>query len=480
VTLAEDVTAAPALAWLDDGTLLYAVVGARVIRQVPATGGASRVVWSDSTVVGFLNLTPLPGSRGVLLARGTARGWSLHALDLRDSALHDVQAGALRGFYVPTGHVVYVRDDGAMFAVAFDPGRLRTRGEPVPVQDSVAVPQLVPLFDVSDEGTLVVRTGNLGGPTRDYQLVWVDRAGRETNVDTGFTFRQVQFGANAGWALSPDGTRLALGMNTDAGDDIWVKQLPAGPAVRVTFDSSAEYRPRWTPDGRSVLFSSNRAANGLYRRPADGTGADELVLAGNIFEGQLSRDGRWLLARAGGQVNQAGGRNIGAMRIGTDSALQPLVATGFDESEIALSPTGSWLAYVSDETGRAEVFLRPFPETDSAKHQVSTAGGVAPLWSRDGRELFFVNANREMMVVPVAPGATLRLGAPRVLFRVDDDLYLMQPREYYTPYDISPDGRRFIMARRVRSRAGEVAASETPLIVTRHWFEELRRVVGGR
>jgi len=480
VTLADRANA-NLLAWLDDGTLVYGQQpGARHLMQIAETGGTPRTVWVDSTVNAILNLSPLPGARGVLAVTFTSgSGPRLSVVNLRDSTSRVLQEGVLRGVYVRTGHIIFVRPDGAMLALPFDLKRFETSGAPVPVRDSVGIVFQRPLFDVSQNGTLVVRGGAVNTSAGLFHLVWVDRNGRESPVDTSFTFRNVNYGSNAGWALSPDGSRLAIGINTDAGDDIWVKQLPTGPAVRVTFDSTAEYRPRWTPDGRRVLFSSNRqTAQGLYERPADGTGHDSLVLAGSIFEGELSADGRWLLARAGGQVNQTGGRNIGAMRIGRDTALVPLVATAFDESEIALSPDGRWLAYVSDETGRPEVFIRPFPAVDSAKIQVSVSGGVAPLWARNGRELFFVNANREMMVVPVAPGPVLRLGERAVLFRLGDDLYLA-PREYYTPFDISPDGRRFIMARAMEPRGAEEEIA-SPVIVTQHWFTELRRMLAGR
>jgi serine/threonine-protein kinase len=149
----------------------------------------------------------------------------------------------------------------------------------------------------------------------------------------------------------------------------------------------------------------------------------------------------------------------------------PLVATPYDEEAIALSPDGRWLAYESNETGRTEVFLRPFPATDSGKWQVSNDGSAAPLWARNGRELFYVNANRDLMAVTVAPGAELRLGEPHRLFHLGDDLYLT-PNEYYTPFDVAPDGR-FIMARSL-APAGAV---ELPLVVVENWFGELRRKV---
>jgi serine/threonine-protein kinase len=323
----------------------------------------------------------------------------------------------------------------------------------------------------------VYRSGAASGSAPEYRMVWKERDGREVVVDSSWGFRQTSFGDNAGWALSPDGRRVAIGLNTEAGDNIWVKHLPAGPVVRVTFDSASEYRPRWTPDGRAVLFGSNRPGKpGLFLRAADGTGSDSLVLGADIFEGQLSADGRWLVARGGGQLALVGGRDIVAMRLGLDTVPAPLVATRFDESELALSPDSRWIAYVSDETGRPEVYLRPFPDAASAKHQVTAAGGVAPVWSRNGREIFYITPQRDMVAVPVAMSPDgPALGTPHVLFRLDSEIYLAE-REYYAPFDVSPDGRRFLMARRVSAEKEETAS----LFVTLNWFEELRRQVGNR
>jgi serine/threonine-protein kinase len=472
VPLADSASSSQSIAWLDDGTIVFVTHQFRALAQVSEAGGARRTVWSDSAAA-LAFITPLPGARGVLFTRcrGGCAEADLYALDLRKGESKLVQSGALKGFYLPTGHVVYVRHDGALLALPFDLDRIEARGTPVPVREGVLLLNgTYPQLSITPEGTLAYRTGSAGSLQPRYRIVWMDREGRESPVDTTWTFRPTVFGANVGWSLSPDGSRLAIGMNTSAGDDIWVKQMPTGPALRVTFDSGADFRPRWLPDGRSLVFSSQRERRGLYRRPADGTGDDDLLLAGDIFEGQVSRDGQWLVARAGGQVDLVGGRNIGAMRLGTDSVLTPLVATAYDESEIALSPDGRWLAYVSDETGRPELFIRPFPDVNSARFQVSTNGGVAPLWTRDGRELFFLDGTRGMVVVPVAPGGQLELGARRTLFRLDEDIY-PEARDYYTPYDISPDGSRFIMARRVRDRN----VAELPLDVTLNWFDELRR-----
>jgi eukaryotic-like serine/threonine-protein kinase len=479
ITLAGDAAFNPGLAWLDDGTIVYIGQGGTRLHRIPASGGASSVVLADSDAL--LLPTPLPGGRGVLFCRCAGAdcvgGEDLWALDLRTGEAHHVLSGAKIGQYVQTGHVIYVRQDGGMLAVPFDLDALETRGSPVPVMDGVAVNNAVyPLAAVSSSGTLVVRMGAGVSSQDGYEAVWVSRDGREAPVDSTWTFRLTNYGANAGWALSPDGTRLAIGLATEAGDDIWVKQLPRGPVSRVSSDSAAEYRPRWRDDGRSLMFGSNRGgggAGGLYVRAADGTGSDTAVVRSpqGIFEGAWSPDGRWLLFRTGGVSRQTGGRDIVGMRPGVDTVPVPVVASAFDEEAIALSPDGRWLAYESNETGRTEVFLRPFPQTEGGKWQVSNGGGVAPLWARNGRELFYVDQHRDMMTVTVTRSAEPPLGERRRLFHLRDELYLTS-QEFYTPHDVAPDGR-FIMARRVAPDTD----LDAPLVVVENWFEELRRLL---
>ena len=177
-------------------------------------------------------------------------------------------------------------------------------------------------------------------------------------------------------------------------------------------------------------------------------------------EAVLSPDAQWLLMRQGGNVG-AGGRDILGVRLGRDTVPVPVVRTRYDEDAIALSPDGRWLAYQSDETGTVEVFIRPFPNTDAGKWQVSSGGGTAPLWSRDGRELFYLSSGNDMMSVRVGAGATLTPGQPTVLFHVPPDLLDVETI-YYTPWDVAPDGR-FLMARRVDRGPG--AAAQTYVVV---------------
>jgi Tol biopolymer transport system component len=232
------------------------------------------------------------------------------------------------------------------------------------------------------------------------------------------------------------------------------------------------------PDGRNVMFGSNRQGTkgigGLYMRRADGTGEDSLLrrAQAGIFEAAWSPDRTWLLFRTGGTIGLSGGRDIVGLRPGIDSAPVPVVATRYDEEAIAISPNGRWLAYESNETGRTEIFVRPFPNTQAGKRQVSNGGGVAPLWSRNGRELFYLSPARDMMAVSVAGTDEPQLGERQALFHLDDRIY-MTKAEFYTPYDVAPDGR-FIMARNVT----EASKIEVPLIVVENWFEEVRQKTG--
>jgi Tol biopolymer transport system component len=369
-----------------------------------------------------------------------------------------------------------------MLAVPFSLRTGQITGATLPIRDGIAVGlNDVPLMAVSATGTMFVRTGGNMAATEVYELAWVDRQGRETSVDSSFRFRLTVQGENRGWALAPGGRRLAIGLNTDAGDNIWVKQLPNGPLSRVTYDSAPEHRPRWLPDGRSIAFIRYEGTGRLFQRSADGLGVDSMVadLTGGqfgVFEGAWSPDGNWLVIRVGGTMSVSGGRDIYIQRRAQDSVPRPLIASEqFDEAAIAISPDGRWIAYESNETGRTEVYIRPFPDAMGGKWQVSADGGRAPLWAKNSRELFYVNAARDMMVKSVTPGPIPALGLPRRLFHLRPELYLVD-LERYTPFDISDDGQRFIMARRVAATAGQSA----PLQVTENWFTELKRIVRPR
>ncbi len=456
------------IAWLDDNSLVYVAQDQKRLMRVPSSGGTASVVWTADSLV-LSTLTPLPGARGVLFqaCRAPCGDADLWVLDLRSSSARELQQRARSGYYLSSGHLVYVEDDALVaHAVRFDLKSLQIRGVPVPVLDSVAFDAgTSPYLAVSASGTLVMRRGTTvsGG---EFDLAWVDRTGRESVVDSSFSFRVTQTAGNFGWALSPDGSRLAIGRNTPEGDDIWIKSLPRGAATRLTFGGDSEARPRWTSDGRAITFMTTA---GIFLRRADGAGSDSLIWNGLTDEAAFSPDGDWLVIRRGASSASAGGRDIvGVRQSGSDTVLTPLVVTPYDESAFALSPDGRWIAYHSDETGRPEVFVRPFPNTNSSKEQISTDGGRAPLWSRDGRELFYLRADNTMMAVPVAAGAEWRRSEPRALFQLRSALAMLEP-SYYTPWDVAPDGR-FIFA---RSREGG-SDRRAPLIVIENWMEEVK------
>jgi len=481
-TLADSTVPWAGMAWLEDGTIVYVQRGTFNLMRVSEAGGRSTLVQAPEAQ-GRVLLFPaaLPRGRGVLFTSCTNNCTTsdLWVLDLASGDARVLLPGERQGAYLHSGHVAYVARDGQAFAAPFDLKSLKFRSTPVPVLGGVAMGAngFAQNVTVSSTGTLVLEVGNAsaGGSGERHTLVWVDRTGVQRPVDSAWTFRLGQRQGNVGWALSPDGTRLAIGLETESGDDIWIKQLPAGPLSRMTFDTTDDSRPRWTPDGRSVMYIPRLPE--VRQQRADGTGDTEIVLKftdpGTINEALRSPDGRWLVFRRGGAQGASGGRNISGIRPGVDSAPVPLVAKpDVDESAAALSPDGKWLAYVSNETGRDEIYVRPFPATDTGKWQVSTNGGQAPLWAHSGRELFFVDAERNMVVAPVQGGASLQFGARRILFNLGDDLYLPNS-EHYTPFDLTSDDQRFVMARVVRR--GE--AAERTFVLVENWFEELKAKV---
>ena len=480
VTLADSAAPAqPGLAWLDDGSIVFVRRGGKALVRVASGGGPARDVYAGPLTV--FEPSPLPGSRAVLAGQcADARcvNSNLIAVDLRSGKSQLLVNGAGTGYYLPTGHLLYLQDNQALFAVGFDPKKRRIRGTATSILDSVAFGPSNPEVAVSASGTLTYRTGaSLAAVSGQFEMVWLDRSGSVTPIDMGNRLQIDPGGGNPGWALSPDGTRLAIGLLTPSGGDIWVKQLPSGPLSRVTFDTLPDLRPRWTPDGRHLVYVGTRSdALELHLASADGTGQDS-VLARNpdgLYEGAISPDGQWLVARVRGGLGHQG-RDIIGYRRGDTTAVNLIASAAFDENAFRLSPDGRWIAYESDESGRREVYIRPFPNTNDGKWQASTDGGFAPLWAPNGRELFFVDAQRRMISLPFTPGPVPKLGERRTLFQLASDIYLWE-NDYYTPFDVSPDGRRFLMARRVEA----TTAGRAPLVVVDNWFTELRQRLAGQ
>jgi serine/threonine-protein kinase len=474
ITVADSVSmVTTGVAWLDDGTIVYRDTENR-LRRVPDVGGDAEIVWSpppESDIRPRLP-TPLPGARGVLFSQCVGAGCPLSTswvVDLETGGARELVPDVIQAWYAATGHVVYVRPDGGVFAAPFDLGSLALTGPAVPVLEGVmgALRGLFPDFALSPSGSLLMMVGQGGGSATASEAVWVSRNGAATPVDPTW-----QFGVSAvpGWGLSPDGSRLAIAILDDAGnEDIWIKELDRGPASRLTVNVEADLRPRWTPDGGSVSFLSTRSGNqDLYARVADATLPTELAVAVDeaIWEAVWSLDGNWLVLRTGGSLE----RDIWGLRLGVDSVPTRLLASDFDENAVALSPDGEWLAYQSNETGQTEIYVRPFSDVTAGKWAVSVGGGSTPLWAHSGRELFYVDGEGQMVAAQVNTSTAFAVSGRQRLFSVEP--FAMD--SVYASFDISPDDQRFFMIR----GAGSGGGAATALILVENWFEELREKVG--
>ena len=464
-------------AWLADGTIAYADSKWR-LRRIPAGGGTADSVWAPPT--GRYDISPraLPDSRGVLFTVcdfNCQHVQDIWALDLRSGKARRVVSGALLADYTSLGQLVYVRPDGSVVAAPFDLKSLETTGPAVPLLKGVKVDGgTFAKFALSRSGTLLMMSGPAGSGLDEF--VWVTRTGAATPVDSSWTFDPGP--GNWAWTLSPDGMRLAAGIHTAAGDNVWIKRLPHGPLSRLTFDSAADYFPHWSPDGRSVTFVSYRPVHDTTRlrgwtKRADGVGEASLLYSypSDLAQALWSPDGKWLVLRTAGTPGARGGRGILLVRPGADTAGALVTAAGYDVTDPQVSPDSRWIAYVSSETGRENVFVRPFPDVNAGKWQISTDGGRGPLWAHSGRELFYVDANNDVVDVSVRTKPTFSPGTSKVLFHLDPAQYVIPT--WCCQWDIARGDERFLMARLV----GSGGSADQRMILVQNWLEEVKAKV---
>ena len=451
--------------WGPDG---YIYVGGRPgVERVPATGGPMESVTQllegdlDHLVSDFLP----GGDRALVSVRLTNGGTEVRGLRLDTGEMTTLTPG-FWARYAATGHLTFVADDGSLMAAPFESQALEITGPPVPLIEGVNQ------YALSDGGTLIYSVGGTAGGF-DAEVVWMTRSGTAMPIDADWRFDAPN--ANYGWSLSPDGGRVAVTRVVDENIDIWVKQLPNGPFQRLTFDDESEWYPVWTPDGEFVTYLKGPAGGNrdVWQRRADGTGEAELLLDDerSLLQGRWSADMEWMVFRTASTAPAFGPRDVVAFRPGADSATIPLIATAeFAEEDPALSPDGAWLAYTSDETGQREVYVRPFPEVESGRWQVSTDGGSGPLWAKSGSELFFVDGDQQLIAAAFDADPSFRVLERETLFGVGD--YLVGRGVDF--YDVALDDQRFLMAR-VRSDTDE-SASGSRYVLVQNFFEELRQL----
>jgi eukaryotic-like serine/threonine-protein kinase len=456
VTLADDgYSEILTAAWLDDSTIVYA--GRRNhFARVDAAGGESRPVGAGLSGSGhsIMAISAVPGSRGFLYTAcsgNCAIESAVYVYDFAADSGRLVVANAAGAWYSPTGHLLYTSRSGGLYALGFDAERLVARSGAVPVIDDV----LPGSFTLSASGT-VLYAASQGGKALA-ELMWVSRDGTAVPFDS--TWR----GDFNYPALSPDGNALALSVG-DGTTQLWIRRSD-GTRQKLTQEGLVNWRPTWTPDGRSLVFSSQRTPGGtqddtnLYVIPVDGSTPAALLLdyTHGVWEGEFTRDGRWLVVRSD---EQDGTSQIRGRQMDTDTALVPLLVTESNKMQIALSPDGRWLAYGGVGTGVREIYIAAFPSMTSPR-LVSREGGSEPRWAPDSRELFY-KSDDVLMSVAITAGEGVIAGTPRRLFSVAPYRSALNRQQY----DVAPDGQHFVMIR-------DVAGGARDVVYVENWFPEL-------
>jgi len=452
--------------WGADGSIFFGSGNAGIWRVSDQGGTPERVIAVDEKRELASGPRLLQDGRTLLFtlltpnANTNAVGWDTADIVAESLDTHHRKVllrGARDATYVPTGHLIYARG-GVLFANAFDATRLVVKGGTVPlvegVRDGGAI-NAAAQFDVADDGTLVYVPVEAGAEAQRV-LTWVTRTGAVQA--TAAPQRAYDFPR-----LSPDGKRVAV----EIGPQIWLFDLVRGTLTRFTFEGRTNETPVWTPDSKRIVFTSSKdGPRTLYWLLADGSGGLERLTQSNYLHiaSSVSPDGQSLMFHESSSGIQ---RNIMVLGLG-DRKTRSFLSTPANEGGARLSPDGRWLAYVSDESGRPEIYVQPFPGP-GGKWQVSTDGGTEPVWNPNGLELFY-RSGKKMIAVDTTPNPSFSAGNPHVLFE----------GEYLSPnypqlgsdYDVSSDGHKFLMVKETAR-----SASVQQINVVLNWLEDVVRRV---
>jgi serine/threonine-protein kinase len=449
--------------WGRNGKLVYSRSYNTGLWMVSEGGGDERMLTRPDTAKGELGHwwpQVLPDGGHVLFTayRTPIDRATIEVLSIRSGERKVLFTGGVFGMYVPSGHLLYAVGE-AIRAVPFDLRRLAVVGTARPVVDSVAMYPTdgAAPFDVSDNGTLAYMP--ISSYATDNDLVLVDRGGHESRaLPASDRYNHPR--------LSPDGGRVAVDIRSaNSLGDVWVFQVGRPGGTRVTAEGGREFGAEWTPDGRELIYSSERPFFDLYRRASDASRPAQPLLTGGYdrYIGSVSRDGR-LLAFV---LSTPDGTQIWTVTLQGAPRPSRYLANGFNLAHPAISPDGRWMAYDSDESGRVEVFIQSFPDPNLKRWKVSLEHGSEPLWTRGGRELVYRNGDSVMAVsVNLEEGSST---PPRALFAgaYPDNPGWTRPRSY----DVSSDGERFLMTKL------PVARPQARIVLVLNWFDELRAKV---
>jgi eukaryotic-like serine/threonine-protein kinase len=455
--------------WGTKDVILFSPIPNDGLFRVPAAGGSvTRATALDQTLGEVTHRLPwfLPDGRHFLYTgRSNAReNTAVYVGELDSATRHRVVAVSSNAVYSRPGYLLFLRQQ-TLVAQPFDANKAQTTGDPIPIAEQVTsnsggiVAQ--GQFSTSQNGVLAYTSGDAGG---DYQLTWFDRSGKIVGT--------VATPGLALWAaISPDGNTVV----EDHPDpqtglyDIWLHDLARGTNSRFTFNSKTNRFPIWSPDGSHIAFASNDGVTNIYQKAASGVAQDEPL---DKAEGRMkrpddwSRDGRYIIEEVSNDPKT--GYDIWVLPLFGDRKPFPYLNTEFNEHYAKLSPNGHWLAYVSDETKREEVYVQTFP-TPGGKWQVSTNGGSRPIWSRNGKELYFFGPDQKLMAVEmkndaVKSGARFEAGVPKPLF----ESHFGAVTAFNGWFDVSKDGR-FLIPQVVAPVTSE------PMTVVVNWTAGLKK-----
>jgi hypothetical protein len=466
-----DVSQPFGFSWGPDNQIVFAWRRDSGLSRVSADGGKPEMLTMPDPSKGeYGHRLPhcLPAGKGILFTI-KRHAWDheprVAVLELGTRKWRVLLEDAADARYVTTGHLAFLQR-GTLMVVPFDPDKLELTGPPIPALANVAQAlnttnstrdTAAGQFSISASGSMAYASGGVL-PDQENSLVWVNYGGNAETISLSkapfFTPR-----------LSPDGQRIAYSNFGMEGGHIWVDDLKRGTATKLTSEGATQEKA-WTPDGRRVVFDwLNTGVPNLYWQLVDGSSPMERLTQSECMQwpGSWSPDGETL---AFVQAGPDGGTDILFLQM-RDRRVTPFLNSRFQETYPEFSPDGRWIGYVSDESGRQEVYVQPFPGP-GGKLQISNEGGREPLWSRNGKQLFY-RWGDQVWVVDVQIGSGFSASKPRLLFE--------QPGyASHSPirtWDISPDGQRFLMVKMEVRKPHPVAE----MILVQNWFEELKRLV---
>jgi DNA-binding SARP family transcriptional activator len=475
ITVSDSLNGVAGASWGPDN---FIYVDSRSLVRVEAKAGATPHWFTmlDSAAGETHHSWPdvLPNGKGVLFTvlfvgrngvKGAASS-SIAVAEIPSGKHHVILDDAMYARYAAPGYLLYITTNKSLMVVAFDQNSMEIKGEPTALTEGMRLGVLGSADLVLDTtGTLIYATGTGVG---NQELVWVTRDGNPTSVDrdwAGFYMGSP--------TLSPDGKSVAETRYADPNvpSSIWIKRLDRGPSIKLVLGNRDSYMPAWTADGKSVTFSYEDGKGGLdlWTQRADGSAKAVMQFhwKSKLYNARWSPDGKWLLFQTDADSRGAG--DILAIRPGIDTAPVRVVASRFSELSPVLSPNGRFLAYVSNESGKDEIYVVPFPNTGTAKWQISATGGTEPVWSHRGNELFYRDASGNMVDVELNTSPTFSLVRSTVLFPAAGFTTL----RWNPQYAVSPDDQRFLMIRPLQPKVPD------KIIVVENWLEELKSGASG-